>query len=209
MSKRLSKVKIEWSSNFAYAIGLIASDGNLSRDGRHIIMTSKDEEMVLNFKKCLNLNNKIGKFARGGSKDKKYFKVQFGDKNFHEFLITLGITPAKSRTIGPLKINKKYFSDFFRGLFDGDGNINIFWHPESRHPQLRIRFFSASDKFINWIKQTLNSILDTKGFDMFHSREFELAYAKADSIKLVKFFYYKNFETCLTRKYIKSKPFLV
>ncbi len=33
--KPLGRVKIEWSDKFAYAIGLVASDGNLSPDGRH------------------------------------------------------------------------------------------------------------------------------------------------------------------------------
>ncbi|MEK7574528.1 MAG: hypothetical protein AAB514_03305, partial [Patescibacteria group bacterium] len=56
--KRLSKVLIEWSPNFAYAIGLIATDGNLSKDGRHLNMTSGDKDMILTFKKCLGLKNK-------------------------------------------------------------------------------------------------------------------------------------------------------
>ncbi|PIZ81282.1 MAG: hypothetical protein COY02_02875, partial [Parcubacteria group bacterium CG_4_10_14_0_2_um_filter_41_6] len=100
--RRLSKVKIEWSPDFAYAIGLLATDGNLSKDGRHINMTSKDEEMISVFKKCLSIQNKTGRKCRGGSKEKKYFQVQFGDKNFYNFLMSLGLTPAKSKTLGPL-----------------------------------------------------------------------------------------------------------
>lgn len=49
------KVKIRWCSNFAYAIGLIASDGNLSPNGRHINIKSLDVEMIENFKKALAL----------------------------------------------------------------------------------------------------------------------------------------------------------
>lgn len=41
--KPLSKIKIKWSPKFAYCIGLITSDGNLSKDGRHISFTSKDK----------------------------------------------------------------------------------------------------------------------------------------------------------------------
>ena len=40
--KRLSRIKIEWSPEFAYAIGLIVTDGSLSKDGRHINFSSKD-----------------------------------------------------------------------------------------------------------------------------------------------------------------------
>src|SRR3989344_2092153 len=113
---RLGKVNLSWSGNFAYAIGLIATDGNLSPDGRHINLTSKDEEMVLNFKGCLSVNNKIGKKSRGGDlTNKKYFVIQIGDNNFYDFLLSLGLTPAKSKTIGPLKIPSVYFKDFLRG----------------------------------------------------------------------------------------------
>src|SRR3989344_3757230 len=104
------KVKTDWSSNLAYAIGLIASDGNLSSDGRHMSLTSCEEEMVCNFKSALNLKNKIGKYS--GSKDKtykKYFYIHFGDKVFYQFLNTLGLTPVKSRTIKHVKIPMAYF----------------------------------------------------------------------------------------------------
>ena len=38
---------MQWNHDFAYAIGLITTDGNLSPDGRHINLTSKDEEIIL------------------------------------------------------------------------------------------------------------------------------------------------------------------
>ena len=91
---RLGKVKIEWNSKFAYAIGLLTTDGNLSKDGRHLNMTSKDEELILIFRSCLGLQNKIGKKARGGSLDKKYFVLQFGDRNFYDFLVGIGLKQA-------------------------------------------------------------------------------------------------------------------
>ena len=86
--RRLSKVKLEWTSNFAYTIGLIATDGNLSKDGRHMNFTSKDLVLVELFKRCLGLNNKIGKKTRSYEQEKKYFQIQFGDKNFYEFLLS-------------------------------------------------------------------------------------------------------------------------
>ena len=118
MAYRKGKVKLVWNSNFAYVIGIIATDGNLSPDMRHMHITSKDYEMVMNCKKCLNINNRIGKKARGGSKDKKYYVLQFGDKNFFEFLLKIGLTPRKSKIISKLRIPDKYFKDFFRGCVD-------------------------------------------------------------------------------------------
>ena len=57
--KPKGKVKIEWSPNFAYAIGLLATDGCLYNDGRHISFVSKDLELVEMFKKILGLEVKI------------------------------------------------------------------------------------------------------------------------------------------------------
>lgn len=209
--KRLSKVKIEWSPAFAYAIGLLATDGNLSPDGRHLNLTTKDEELALQFKECLHLTNKIGRKSRGGDlADKKYYVIQFGDKNFYEYLVSIGITPAKSKTLHRLDIPQKYFIDFLRGCIDGDGTIGAHRHPESKYPQLRIRLVSASKKFLEWIKQTTAVVTkidggwietDNKGLNV-------LAYAIKDSVKLLSFLYYPNVEYYLKRKYTKAVPFM-
>ena len=37
---------IGWDPEVAYAVGLIATDGNLSRDGRHMSVTSKDRDLI-------------------------------------------------------------------------------------------------------------------------------------------------------------------
>jgi len=202
MAYRKSNVKLVWTNNFAYVIGVIATDGNLSPDLRHIHITSKDYEMVINCKKCLKINNKIGKKARGGSKDKKYFVLQFGDKNFFEFLLNLGLTPRKSKTISELKIPKEYFPDFFRGCIDGDGSISISKHPESKYPQYKVRLCSASKNFLSWILKSSKKIFNVVGGSISkidQSSVYTLRFGKSDSIKILKMIYLKNV-ICLSRK---------
>ncbi len=188
MAHRQGKVKIKWSSDFAYAIGIIATDGNLSPDLRHLHITSKDEEMILNCKKCLCLDNKIGMKARGGSRDKKYFVLQFGDKNFFEFLVGIGITPKKSKTINEVGLPEEYFKDFLRGCIDGDGSITISKHPESRHPQYKVRLCSASKEFLIWILKMCTDLFNTKGGSIHIPKEstvYTLVFAKEDSINIL------------------------
>ena len=208
--KPLGKVKIGWSANFAYAIGLIATDGNLSSDGRHISFTSKDFDGVNLYKNCLGLKNVIGKKSRSSDSDKKYYVVQFGDVNFYRFLLSLGLTANKSKTIGKLKVPRKYFYHFLRGCFDGDGNINEFKHPESRHLQLRIRLFSASKKFVGWIRENTikNGIKGYYGSTGKKRSVFVLEFAKADSIKLLNLIYRGNNGIFLERKYLVAKKYL-
>src|SRR3989344_3916087 len=92
------KVKIKWSPEFAYAIGLITTDGCLSGDGRHIDFTSKDISLLKTFLKCLGIKNKIGRKTSGYSHN-KYTRIQFGDVIFYRFLLGIGLTPAKSKIL--------------------------------------------------------------------------------------------------------------
>src|SRR3989344_5929092 len=125
--KPKGKVKIKWSPQFAYAIGLLATDGCLLNDGRHIDLTSKDREQLMNYKKCLAIDTKIT--SKHSSLGNRYLRVQFGDVLFYRFLLGIGFTPAKSKTMAHLAIPKKYFFDFLRGCFDGDGCFYSYWDP--------------------------------------------------------------------------------
>lgn len=202
MAYRKGKVSLVWNNNFAYVIGVIATDGNLSPDLRHVHITSKDREMVLNCKKCIKIDNKIGRKARGYSTEKRYYVLQFGDRNFFDFLLKIGLTPRKSKTIGKLKIPNKYFCHFLRGCIDGDGSISISKHPESSSPQYKVRLCSASKKFLDWILNTTRDILPIKGgsiCELKGTSTYSLLFGKKDSIIILKRIYNKNV-ICLSRK---------
>jgi hypothetical protein len=202
-----NKVNFKWSPYSAYVIGLLATDGCLSKDGSHVDFTSKDLELVELLKKYLSLGNKIGKKVRGGEKEKKYFRIQFGDVIFYKFLMEIGLCSAKSKVLGSLKIEDKYFFDFLRGCVDGDGNIHTFLHPESKNPQLRLRIASASKDFLNWIKNK-NSSYNVKGWITKTTRAYTLVYAMKDSIYLLNRVYYKDFPPSLDRKFHIAQQYL-
>jgi intein-encoded DNA endonuclease-like protein len=185
---REHKVDITWSSGLSYVIGIIASDGNISSNLRHLNITSKDYEMLQNIKDILGLNNKIGMKARGGEKDKKYFVLQFGDVRFVEFLDSIGITPNKSKTISAVKVPDDYFLDFLRGVIDGDGCIDIYKHPESKQPQMRIRIGSASMDFLEFLlAETRRLCVVKKGAVLRKksSRVYILTFSKTDTLQLL------------------------
>src|SRR3972149_1568778 len=101
-----------WSSDFAYAIGLLTTDGNLSSDGRHISLVSKDLEQIENFKRILKLKNKISLRGSTYSKSRKYYSLQYGDVKLYRFYLSIGLHPNKSRTLNEIYIPDKYFADF-------------------------------------------------------------------------------------------------
>lgn len=200
------KVKIKWNASFAYAIGLLTTDGCLYNDGRHMSLTTKDLEQANNFKKCLGLNVKIGKKSGGSSKIKKYFHVQFGDVLFYRFLLSIGLNSAKSKTIGEIEIPDEFFFDFLRGCFDGDGCFYSYWDPRWRSSHMfYVEFVSASKKHIDWLRAMLNKKLKLKGHltKTKNSSVFQLKYAKKEALEVIKKMYYTPRVVCLSRKRLK------
>lgn len=147
-----------------YFIGLMATDGNLSKDGRHIEITSKNKSHLIAVKNSLGLeNNKISKKSRDGSNNKLYPRLQFSDIKLYKFLLTLGLIPKKSLTLGKIKLNYTYFSDFLRGVIDGDGCISTWIHKTNLGRQWSLRITSAAPKFIQWLKKEIENYFDIKG----------------------------------------------
>jgi LAGLIDADG-like domain len=211
MAKPQGKVKIEWSSEFAYAIGLLVTDGNLSPDGRHFNFTSKDKELVGLFKKCLKLSNKIGRKARGGETEKKYYVIQFGDIIFYDFCVNIGLHANKSKTLGTIKVPRKYFLDFIRGCFDGDGSFYSYWDPRWKSSFMYyVSFASASKKYIRWMQVGLKKRLGVMGHitSVKNKSCEQLKYAKKESLQILHAMYYKKGVICLSRKRLKIKAAL-
>lgn len=200
----VGNVKIQWSPNLAYAIGLIASDGNLHKDGRHILFKSADEELVLKYRSALGISNKIGKSARGGEREKRYFYTGFSSVAFQKFLNNIGITSAKSKTIKCVYVPNDFFADFLRGLFDGDGTFYHSW--DKRWPRsfiFQVSFASASLSFMQWLKEKLTTLYNTKGFICRGAGVYNIRYFKGDSRKIFSAMYYNDGLLFLNRKYDK------
>lgn len=201
------KVKISWSPDFAYAIGLITTDGNLSPDGRHIDFTSKDKEQIYNYMKALNIKNKIG-HKTSGYKQKWAYRLQFGDVNFYNFLLKIGLMPNKSKKLTAMEIPDKYFFDFLRGCFDGDGHFYSYWDKRWKSSFMFYTVFnSASKKYIDWLQNKIASFLRMNGHITKNTKDscLQLKYAKQESLELLKKIYYPGKKIYLKRKYQKIK----
>lgn len=209
-SQKNINYKIEWSPDFAYAIGLIATDGCLSKNGRGIDFTSKDIQLVETFRNCLKLSNvKIGQKNSGTVSKKIYFRIQFSNIKLYNWLIKIGITPKKSKTIGTINIPKNYFFDLLRGLFDGDGSVYTFINKKWKNSFiLYTSFNSASLEHLQWVREEIKKRISISGCIIKCKRIFILRYAKADSKKLIQKMYCKDNAPCCQRKYDKIKSLL-
>lgn len=194
-------VRIEWSPQFAYAIGLLTADGCLSKDGRHIDLTSKDKPQITLFKKCLGLCTKTSKKYSGNGN--LSYRTQFGDVLFYRFLVGLGLSPAKSNRIISVKIPDEYFFDFVRGYFDGDGSSYSYFDPKfPKSYRFYISFTSGSREYLHWLKRELVERAGISGYISLNRNNsyIQLKYAKKSAMALCAKMYYKEWVPCLQRK---------
>lgn len=178
---------MHWSRDLAYAVGLITTDGNLSKDGRHMELTSKDIEQIKNFAEALDLKVKIGTKSSAYNPNGVYYRIQFGNVKLYRFLVKIGLTPNKTKTIGRLKIPDNYFIDFLRGHLDGDGYTSTFWDSMFKNSfRLYTGFTSASKNHLEWIKEQVKRLYDIDGIiECKRKFAFQLKYSKKASIKLL------------------------
>lgn len=202
-SKPLNKTSIKWSPKLAYAIGLLVTDGSLSKDGRHLDFTSKDKELIDLFLDCLSIQVKIGTKKSGYSSGMYYF-VQWSDVSFYKFLQSIGLMPNKTKIMADLKIPKEYFFDFLRGHLDGDGTFYSYWDKRWKSSYMFYTvFISASKKHIDWLQERINKLLNINGHICKARTVYQLKYAKSESLKLLSKIYYNKKVFCLTRKRTK------
>ena len=191
-----------------YVVGLIATDGNLSKDGRHISIVSKDNKFLRKVRKALLLKNKIGFKANGIHPEKIYSVLQIGDKKFFNFLLSIGLIPKKSLILGKLTVPNDYFVDFLRGVIDGDGTIVSWVHKWNGNVQWSIRIYSAASKFIHWLKNEIETIYKISGKIYGYSKGrkniyYQIKFGKFASKVILEKCYY---DKCLTidHKYKKA-----
>lgn len=203
------KVKIKWSPNFAYAIGLLVSDGCLSSSGRHIILTSTDKDQLQNYMRALDIDVHIGRVE---NQHGTAMRVQFGDVLFYQFLMSIGLMPNKSKVIGMIDIPDAYFFDFLRGSFDGDGCTYSYWDKRWRSSfMFYTTFVSASRAHVDWLQKEIENHLGLHGH-MTHGGPsgvlHQLKYAKTESLRLLRRMYQRKDAIYLLRKRLKIDKML-
>ena len=85
--RRLPPKDFEWTTELAYAVGLLVTDGNLSGNGRCVSLHSAEMVMINTFKKCLDLKNRTGTETKKNG-DMSY-RVQFSNVQFYDWLMII------------------------------------------------------------------------------------------------------------------------
>lgn len=216
MGKRGPKPKyvvpIKWNPGLAYAVGLLASDGCLSCDGRHVDMTSVDIDQLENFNKALGVKFNIGFKDKNPQKHQIAYRVQISNVLFYNFLESIGFTKRKSLTIKKVELPDKYFFDFLRGLFDGDGYSYSYWDKRWKSSfMFYMGFCSGSTNFVEWLREKIKKLAKIEGHITKAKRKntcYQLKYSKYEAVLLINFLYKDPKSIKLKRKYLKIKAVL-
>src|SRR5205809_5072095 len=80
-----------WSPEIAYAVGLIATDGNLSPSGRHVSVSSGEREVLETFLRCIARSAHIG-HVKGGF-GTHGLRVQMGAVGLYRWLQSIRLRP--------------------------------------------------------------------------------------------------------------------
>lgn len=158
---------LEWSPVMAYVVGSMATDGCLVNTGRHLSFGSSDRELVETFLECLGRPVRVETLLT--RKEALYYRTQFGDVRFHEWLRGIGLMPRKSLVLGPLAVPDGLLIHCARGLLDGDGSIINYRYDGGgkaagrRYEGLTTRFISASRAHISWLRDALRRVAGVEG----------------------------------------------
>ena len=204
-----------WNPNIAYAVGLLITDGNISKDKRHIWLTSTDKQLLHTFRRCLKIKNRICINPPGSYSRNVRYRISFCNIKFYNWLLKIGLKPNKTFSLSFLNIPERYFFDFLRGHLDGDGSVIHYIDKHNKYKgktyvydRLWITFRSASFKHIKWLRQSIRKKLNMNGsLSGWKDKRSNtkkvlwcLKYYKNDSLILLKYLYYKSNVPCFLRK---------
>jgi hypothetical protein len=139
------------SSNMAYILGFLAADGNISKreNGIFIELQAQDKEILEKIKKETECERPIDDYIKNTT-GQHLVKFKNWCKAWKEDLKIYGIVPAKTFILQPPHfLDEKYYIDYIRGYFDGDGSIS--YSPKGCHYVFTIS--GASKPVVEWIRE--------------------------------------------------------
>lgn len=171
----MNPAPIDWTARLAYAVGLLATDGCLYGDGRHIAFISKDEDLMrilLGLVDRPNIHYRRFESDFGGWA----FRGQFSHAVLYRWLLTIGLMPRKSLVLGAIDVPEDHLMPLVRGLLDGDGTVyTLIHHPtvrtyrNYRYERLWTFFTSASRRHVEWLEARLGRAMSLSGYiEEFH-----------------------------------------
>jgi hypothetical protein len=185
------------SPDGAYLLGLLWSDGNLTKNLATVRLTMTDRDVIEFVTSLMRSGREVRLIPRRQPSHKDQFEWTSGGKKLIELLVGFGLHPNKSKTVRAPMIAKSLHSHFVRGFIDGDGS----WYFAScGRPSLRLGLVSASpgmlEDILNWFPPTKMRTVHKHG----GAEAWTLSFAERDAIAIGNWVYATN-HFGMARKY--------
>ena len=179
----------------AYVLGFFAADGYITvnkRGGQFWCVDITDKKLIEQIREKIGADHKISIRKRHKNKYTGY-RLQIGSIEMCDDLRNRGFKERKTKSLVVPNVPNKYFSDFVRGYFDGDGNVWFGYAHKERNrplPVIRTTFTSCSKLFLNALEKRLLAADVERGvLGKGKGGYFRLTYSVHGSLKLYKFMY--------------------
>lgn len=141
------------SANMAWLLGFIASDGSIRKNENkiRINLSIVDKEILEKIQKELELQTEVKEYIN--SKGFACATLQWTCEQHKKDLAFYNITPEKTFKLKPpYNLDKKYWIDYIRGYFDGDGSVMLIKNSNGRgNGNLRWQICSATKEILEFI----------------------------------------------------------
>ena len=182
----------------AYWLGFLYADGYTTKDDRWgLELKFDDKEHIKNLLIEIEYSGLLKERNRNGIKSCSFL---IKNKIMTDSLIRLGVVPNKTSVLKfPTTdiLNKKYYSDFIRGFFDGDGCISYNYITQPRKDR-KNKIYTRLNKNVNIVCQsnefveTMLNILKVNGINFnwyINKRDNNLNVIKTSSMSEIEKFY--------------------
>lgn len=187
-----------------YWIGYLLADGNISSKKYSISVQSADIDHMLTYRDFVHHELKV--YDRLNAAGTLMRTVLFGNYEVYHYLLSLGFTPNKSKT---LQLKIPLTGSILRGIFDGDGSVS----------QGRPKITTASPYFVEQltafyecneidytvtVKDKRKAIKTYDVWTLYNSRQkmFDLMYPTVSCVKLER--KYIQFRAALPKGKVKN-----
>lgn len=182
----------------AYWLGFLYADGNIYKNIFCVNLAYCDVEHNNKLKTALSYEGVL--YVSTSNFNTKVSRLQIGSKRIVQSLKLLGFTENKSLTISPPFISPAFTRDFWRGVFDGDGEIGKIRN-KIKKEYTRIRLTGNMETirgFQTFLEKTINI---NCGIIRPHGQVFRIEYNKQKIVKQILNYLYSNSSVFLERKY--------
>ncbi len=145
------------SPNMAWLLGFLAADGCITKDKNEIIinLSRADREILEKIKAELEIEKEVKDYQN--TDGFLCSSLRWTSEEQKKDLAEYNIIPQKTFKLKPpYKLNKKYYIDYIRGYFDGNGSINLIKNSNNRgNGNLRWQVAGAVKEVIDFIVTAL------------------------------------------------------